>query len=400
MSLHDIFMDRAALENPEFRASYGQGPESTNLSSLVGLAANTYLRAKDSIDEERNAENERRRIAANVANSMKQIKDLSDSQRLKDAETTYTMGKDGILDMSVKIKDKDDNLLSSLKTKADLANKLAIADPMFAGRLAKEVAEEYDYIVSGIQGAQEVISGPMQSATIPTNTPIRSAGDLPLETTIAMPKAPGAGMEYGPAVQGRMEGIKAVEKEKPAAKAKLEETAASMDRFFADTNRAYNELESKAPTAGSSTLGGAVARATTVPFKKWTGQLSNTKAMADRISKFVYPMAKSYDPGGRLAKDDIQAFANVLGMVGSEATTDIAVKGALELRDLVETMNKKGADGDAFIADFLNKAESEGGMYKLMADEYKTLSPANKRIDDSMMDDDAAYQEYRKMIGE
>jgi hypothetical protein len=33
--------------------------------------------------------------------------------------------------------------MSSLKTKADLANKLAVADPMFAGRLAKEVADEY-----------------------------------------------------------------------------------------------------------------------------------------------------------------------------------------------------------------------------------------------------------------
>ena len=49
MSLHDIFMDRAALENPEFRAGYGMGPESNNLSSLVGLAANTYLKSNDRI---------------------------------------------------------------------------------------------------------------------------------------------------------------------------------------------------------------------------------------------------------------------------------------------------------------------------------------------------------------
>lgn len=178
--------------------------------------------------------------------------------------------------------------------------------------------------------------------------------------------------EYGlsPEKKGQMAGIEAAEKEKAAGVSKVKDTSRVMKNFFNDLNMVHKELSSEAPASLEKGGKGILSRMIEVPYKKLSGELSQTKATSSRMSKIVYPMAKSYDPGGRLAKDDITAFADVLGVLGNEASSDVAVKAAKELRDLRQVMNDKGADGDRFVNDFLSQAQEQGGFYNLIVDEF------------------------------
>jgi hypothetical protein len=239
----------------------------------------------------------------------------------------------------------------------------------------------------------------LKEAESPFKNLIKTASDVDVLVRLGMIDENEAKSMLGAkaASKGEAAGIEALAKEQVVGLPKVKDTANVISNFFNDLDSSYQELKTNAPGSLETGFGGILSRSLEVPYKKMSGELPQTKALGDRMSKIVYPMAKSYDPGGRLAKDDITAFANVLGTLGGEATNDVAVKAAKELRDLRQVMNKKGADGDAFVNDFLAEAESRGGFYAEIAKAYgKESSKGSGGLSSA---EEARYQELLKKQG-
>jgi hypothetical protein len=101
MSLHDILMERAALQHPEFRKDYGKGTPSTALDNLSELALYSAKLAQAQIAEEQKAEQQRIAKAKNTEQLLKMP-----IPENTDAETIMSIG-DGGIDVKRVLKSKD-----------------------------------------------------------------------------------------------------------------------------------------------------------------------------------------------------------------------------------------------------------------------------------------------------
>jgi hypothetical protein len=101
MSLHDILMERAALQHPEFRKDYGKGAPSTALDNLSELALYSAKLAQAQIAEEQKAEQQRIAKAKNTEQLLKMP-----IPENTDAETIMSIG-DGGIDVKRVLKPKD-----------------------------------------------------------------------------------------------------------------------------------------------------------------------------------------------------------------------------------------------------------------------------------------------------
>jgi hypothetical protein len=337
MSLHDILMERAALEHPEFRADFGRGEPSTALDNLSELALYSAKLAQDQIAEEQKAERERQSAIEKskmAIESFKTSKSVSDGGRITRLIPKLEQKEDGTFEFSQRTPTvaesktlKEEDFAKSVQS-GESAMSLRLKYPMFADQIDKlEIAGT----VSGGGLIERAVVGG-NKVVIPQESTIQGA--------VAVGKDEGK-IEFVPKGYdslGRVTGYERIDKSESEKKRTLEitELDASIKNMVNAFGLAQQEAKKNVKGFGKPGLEGRILSQEAIIRGK-IGESPNVNVYQDRIKAFATTVAKAAGEV-RPTDMDIMRFIQTLPSIEkNDAENEIIING------LINDLKARGA---------------------------------------------------------